>query len=156
MNWLGRFLETYPTNSRGPGGGVCDHHAVDKLHAVTVNIKQMQPGDFIILTTDRALSMQQRHGLQDSFKELGLPDGVKVAVLDHGMGFNIVRPPAANAASDVMTNALKKAANQFRHYALLHSQKNPPDADKARTNAMMAQVCEYAIEGKEHSYDPDQ
>lgn len=44
-----------------------------------------------------------------------------------------------------MKEVLAQAAAQFRHYEKLHSEKSPPDLEKARTNATMAKMCEDAV-----------
>jgi len=49
------------------------------------------------------------------------------------------------AAAPDLYEALERARDQFKFYAISHMAKDPPDVEKAKTNRDMFEMCEAAL-----------
>lgn len=56
-----------------------------------VHIKEVKPGDIVVLRTPRILSHDHKQAIAAAVQAAGLP--VKVLVLEDGMEIDVIRPP---------------------------------------------------------------
>lgn len=67
----------------------CKPPTEDRI-TTAVQVLTVQAGDMVVITSGRIMGAEQRDKLA-SFARKGLPDGVKVLVLDAGMSLSVVR-----------------------------------------------------------------